>query len=125
MSHVLVVEDNPEVAVVLGDMLEMHGHTCSLAHNATDAFAAMEKGGIEVVVTDVRLPGAITGEAIAERAQAAGVGCILISGYDDVMSKLQQRRDCIWLRKPFRSAELARAVAAALQSVGGNTRSPR
>jgi DNA-binding NtrC family response regulator len=117
MSHVLLVEDNPEVALVLGDMLEACGHTSVLAHNATDAFVALDKGGIDVVITDVRLPGAITGEAVAEWAEAMGIGRVLITGYGDVLSKLQEKRDCIWLKKPFRSAELARAVAAALQSL--------
>jgi FixJ family two-component response regulator len=46
-----------------------------------------------------------------------GIGRVLITGYGDVLSKLQEKRDCIWLKKPFRSAELARAVAAALQSL--------
>jgi DNA-binding NtrC family response regulator len=117
MSHVLLVEDNLEVAVVIGDMLEACGHTSILAHNARDACAALDKGGVDVVITDVRLPGAITGEAVAEWAEAMGIGRVLITGYGDVLSKLQEKRDCIWLKKPFRSAELARAVAAALQSL--------
>ena len=72
-------------------------------------------------MTDVLLPGNITGEAIAEQAQAAGVGCVLMTGYGDVMSKLGKQH-CIWLRKPFRSTELARAILdEALQSVRGNT----
>ena len=115
VSHILLVEDNAEVGVVLGDMLTLYGHTSILTHNGQEAFAALDKGGIEAVVTDMRLPGSISGEAIADRAEAMGIGRVLITGYGDVMSKLREKRDCIWLLKPFRAAQLASAVAAALQ----------
>ena len=91
MSRVLVVEDNPGVVPTLCAMLEYHGHTCSFAGNGADAFAALDEGGIAVVVTDVRLPGRISGIEIAERAKAAGAGCVLITGYGDVMSDLKRQ----------------------------------
>lgn len=116
MSHVLVVEDNPGVLLTLCAMLEYHGHTCSAACNGADAHAALDAGGIAVVVTDVRLPGRISGMEIVERAKAAGAGCVLITGYGDVMSDLEQRENYIWLSKPFRGSALADAVEAALQS---------
>lgn len=118
MSRILVVEDNPEVAVVLGDMLGAYGHACSLIHNAKDALAALEKGGIDVVVADVRLPGGVSGIEIAQRARAAGIGCVMITGYFDAMTDLEKRQHCIWLPKPSRGSQLADAVAAALLTGG-------
>jgi DNA-binding NtrC family response regulator len=116
MSRVLVVEDDPHVAPALCGMLEHYGHACSFVCNGADAFAALDKGGIDVVVADVRLPGGITGHAIAERAEAAGLGRVLITGHGDAMTELEQSQHCIWLQKPFRGAQLAEAVAAAVQA---------
>jgi DNA-binding NtrC family response regulator len=113
MSHVLVVEDNPAVGPTLCTMLENYGHTCSYVANGADALAMLDRGGIDVVVTDIRMPGRISGIEIAERAKAAGLGCVVITGYGDAMSELERRQSCIWLSKPFRSDALARAVEAA------------
>jgi DNA-binding NtrC family response regulator len=115
MSHVLVVEDDAAVAPTVCTMLEYYGHTCSYVGNGADALAALDQGGIDVVVTDMRLPGRISGIEIVGRAKAAGVGCVMMTGYGDAMSELERRQPCIWLSKPFRAAALADAVEAAQQ----------
>ena len=119
MSHVLVVEDNLAVGPTLCAMLEYHGHTCSYAENGADAVTMLNKGGIDVVVTDVRLPGGISGLEIADRAKAAGVGCVLITGYGDVMSDLEHQHS-VWLSKPFRHEALAKSIEAARASAKTN-----
>lgn len=116
MSHILVVEDNLGVAPTLCAMLEADGHTCSFAGDGSEALIALDRGGIDVVVSDVRLPGDVSGLEIADCARAAGIGCVLITGYGDLMSELEQRRDLVWLAKPFRGSALAEAVKAAQQS---------
>ena len=120
MSHVLLVEDNPEVLVVLCDLLTGYGYTCSFVSDGKGAFAALDKGGVDVVVTDVRLPGRISGIEVAERTRAAGIGCVAITGHYEAMTDLEKGRHCIWLSKPFRGSQLADAVAAAIQSIGEN-----
>jgi DNA-binding NtrC family response regulator len=122
MSHVLVVEDDPTVVPTLCAMLEYHGHSCSFTGNGADALATLDGGGIDVVLTDVRLPGRISGIEIADRAQAVGVGCVLITGYGDIMSELERGQHWIWLSKPFRGSALAEAVEAARRSAHGRWR---
>jgi DNA-binding NtrC family response regulator len=119
MTHVLLVEDDPEVLVVLCDMLMGFGYTCSFASGGRDALAAIDKGGIDVVVTDVRLSGGISGIEVAEKGRAAGISCVMITGYFDAMTDLEKRRDCVWLPKPFRGSQLADAVAAATRPRSG------
>jgi DNA-binding NtrC family response regulator len=116
MSHLLVVEDNQAVGSALCAMLEFHGHTCSYAGNGAEAIALLDKTSIDVVVTDVRLPDGISGLDIADRANAAGIGCVLITGYDHVMFELEQRPHCVWLSKPFRGDALAQAIEAAREA---------
>jgi two-component system, cell cycle response regulator CpdR len=115
MSHVLLVEDDLAVGSTLCAMLDNYGHRCSYVGNGADALAALERGGLDVVVTDLQLPGGLSGIQIAERAKALSVGCVVITGYGGIMSKLAQ--PCIWLSKPFRAAALADAVAAAAKIV--------
>ena len=116
VSHILVVEDNFGVAPTLCAMLEHYGHTCSFAGDGSEALVALDRGGIDVVVSDVRLPSKVSGLEIADRARAAGIGCVLITGYGDLMSELERRRDLVWLAKPFLGSALAEAVSAAQQS---------
>jgi CheY-like chemotaxis protein len=65
---------------------------CSYAGNGKDALDARGAGGVDVVVTDVQLPGGISGLEIADRAKAAGVGCVLITGYGEIMSELARQK---------------------------------
>ena len=57
-KRVLLVEDEPTIAVTLGDELAERGCAVACVADGAAAVALLAGGGFDAVVTDVRLPGA-------------------------------------------------------------------
>ena len=65
----LVVDDDEIVRTTVASMLEDLGYTVLLASNGREALALLEKrGNVDLLFTDVVMPGAISGRQLAERA---------------------------------------------------------
>ncbi|HUP36718.1 MAG TPA: GAF domain-containing protein [Candidatus Limnocylindria bacterium] len=117
-TRVLVVEDNQEILRSLGDLLRDNGCRVIEALNGTAALARIEAETVDVVLTDLAMPG-ISGWEVAatcrERCPAARVG--LITGFGDQLEpeKLERHGIQFVVAKPFSSEELLQAVAAALK----------
>lgn len=54
---VLVVDDEPEVADMLADILHEDGHRIEVVHSGQDALARIAEHGFDVVLSDLRMPG--------------------------------------------------------------------
>lgn len=118
---VLVVDDEPLVLEQIGQALRRRGHAVTLAGSAAEAvdLVAMHPD-IGVVVTDIRMPGE-DGLSLARRL--AGVEgpsrpeVVFVTGHATVEDAANAVRigASDFLRKPLRAAELAAAVAAALE----------
>jgi CheY-like chemotaxis protein len=76
---------------------------------------------IDLLLTDVVLPGGMSGVELARRAQAArpGLRVLLTSGYPEEVFQAQGRPDAgtMILQKPYRRHELAEAVSRVLAPV--------
>ena len=70
--HVLLVEDEPDLAEPIARLLEREGHQVSAVRSVTDA-RELEPGSIEIVLLDVMLPeGEDAGFAFARELREAG-----------------------------------------------------
>ena len=72
--RVLVVDDEAGMREMLGMLLSKNGYAVSLASDGKQAFEAVKKGNIDIVLTDVRMP-KLDGLGLLEetaRRQAAG-----------------------------------------------------
>ena len=81
---VLVVEDEPVILMVLTDYLSGHGYRVLQAENGEQAFEILaSKPHLDMLITDFRLPGGISGVQIAEPAVKLrpDLKVIFISGY--------------------------------------------
>jgi CheY-like chemotaxis protein len=115
---VLLVEDDPRVRDLLTRMLEVGRHTVLAAASGAEALeiAGRARGAIDLVVTDVVMPG-IQGRELADRLTQLlpGLKVLFISGYTEdtlvTAGPSQLRR---FLPKPFGHEELLAAVAALL-----------
>lgn len=66
---VLIVEDDPLLLMLLAEYLQGEGYSVLQADCATDAFAILAaKPHLDLLVTDFRLPGGVSGVRIAEPA---------------------------------------------------------
>lgn len=54
--HVLLVEDEPAVLKAVGKLLRTAGHTVTHTADGLEAFAALQRGGLDAVVCDIRMP---------------------------------------------------------------------
>lgn len=81
---VLIVEDDPSILMVLSAYLSGEGYRVLQAENGEQAFEILaSKPHLDLMVTDFRLPGGISGVQIAEPAVKLrpDLKVIFISGY--------------------------------------------
>ncbi len=103
---VLIVEDEPLILMLLSDYLSGLGYRVLQAENGEQAFEILaSKPHLDLMVTDYRLPGGISGVQIAEPAVMLrpDLKVIFISGYPaeilDSGSPIARRAPI--LAKPF------------------------
>lgn len=115
--NVLVVEDEAALREVVVAHLRSLRVNVVEAVNGAQAAAILEKGEpIDLVVTDLVMPGPVSGLALAERVRQAHseIGLLLISGYADEFAAPDriEALNAPLLRKPFRLAQLVDAIRA-------------
>jgi PAS domain S-box-containing protein len=108
---VLLVEDNPDVATVSTSLLEQLGYTVRRVENAEAALREIERDGIDLVFSDIVMPGKMDGLGLARHLKAVrpGLPILLASGYSD--AAVNVRGDFPILRKPYEIHQLSRAIA--------------
>jgi two-component system, NtrC family, sensor kinase len=110
--RVLLVEDNPDVAVVAQDYLEQCGCTVVRADSAEMAVELLNTDtGIQLVFSDIVMPG-MNGLELARlvREHHPGVGLVLASGYSD-KAAIAVAEGFSLLNKPYSLVALRTAVA--------------
>jgi PAS domain S-box-containing protein len=108
---VLLVEDNPEVAMVSTSLLEQLGYTVLRVESAEAALLELEHDGIDLVFSDIVMPGKMDGLSLARHLKAVrpGLPILLASGYSD--AAINVRGDFPILRKPYEIHQLSQAIA--------------
>jgi CheY-like chemotaxis protein len=77
---ILVVEDEPLIAMMLEDFLESLGHSVSATcESVSDALAEADKGGFDVAILDVNLKGESVWP-VAERLRERQIPFVLATG---------------------------------------------
>jgi signal transduction histidine kinase/ActR/RegA family two-component response regulator len=118
---ILVVEDDIRVRALLVTLLADAGYVVLEAQSA-DAALILErahKGPIDLVCTDVVMPGKPARELLAEMQQRRpGAGVLVCSGYseDERIARGISSGEFVHLGKPFTRAALLAAVREALQT---------
>jgi len=113
---ILVVEDEPAVRLLVSNLLQRCGYTVL---NAASGVAALEvwrehKANIQLLLTDMIMPGGMTGRELAEklRLEKRFLKVIYTSGYStDILGKVPTLIDGgNFLQKPYQSLKLAQTV---------------
>ena len=111
--RVLIVDDDPEFAEGIADILEAHGYTVAVAHSAEQARSVIQDFDAWVALVDIRL-GTDSGlDLIADLKEARpGIFCVMISGYTEVESAIRALREGVheYLRKPQAGRDLLAAI---------------
>ncbi|WP_088182028.1 hybrid sensor histidine kinase/response regulator [Sphingobium sp. Z007] len=111
---ILAVDDDDLVLMNTAGMLEDLGHTVFQASSGTDALRLLERGSVDLVVTDHAMPG-MTGAQLADAIEQMqpGLPVVIVTGFAELPPHATQR---LRLDKPFKQAELARIVATAMRA---------
>jgi len=82
VGRILIVDDNVDAALLLGDLLTDTGYDVRTAHDGTSALALLDGFAPDVAILDIGLPD-MTGHELARRVRASteGVHLIALSGY--------------------------------------------
>ena len=118
-ESVLVVEDDPDVRDLAVALLESLDYKVTEAATATKALDRLASAPpIDLLLTDVVLSGGMNGRQLAERAasRSPDLKILYMSGYTENAIVHHGRLDSgvELLQKPFRRADLARAVRKVL-----------
>jgi EAL domain-containing protein (putative c-di-GMP-specific phosphodiesterase class I)/ActR/RegA family two-component response regulator len=118
--HLLVVDDEPDLAEFLGAVAEGVGYRCTIA-NEVGAFAAAIQQHVDLILLDLVMPGADGIELLRMLAHAHHpAGVILMSGFDkrvlasaEALAKELGLSVRGHLQKPIRAVELEAFLATA------------
>lgn len=119
--HVLLVEDNPQVAEVSCSMLEELGYTVMLAPDVETGLKALRapQQRIDIVVTDIVMPGGASGLDLARAVRQQhgdDLPVILATGYSD-KAQAAANEGFVILRKPFDNNTLHGAITEAMHKL--------
>lgn len=120
-SRILLVEDSPDVQLIVADLLRGHGHEVVIAGNGEKALHVAGEEQFDLMILDVMLPG-LSGFDVCETVRERGFdGAILMltarAQVDDRVDGLRRGADD-YLSKPFDSKELLARVGALLRRLG-------
>jgi len=110
MANILIVDDSPDVLLVLGFLLKKQGHTVVSAEDGAQALTqAQAMEGLSLAFVDYHLPD-MTGTQLtaALRAQHQGIKVVLVSGEEGV--DLQTVGADAFVLKPFASDQVRNVI---------------
>ena len=116
-GRVLLVEDDDEVAVLVGEMLDQLGFGVTRAASAAAALDVLaDDAALDLVVSDVMMPGGMNGVELARevRRRWPSLPVLLTTAYAEAAQRLAEEEGITLLAKPYRLEALATATRAVL-----------
>ncbi|MBN8907552.1 MAG: response regulator [Rhodospirillales bacterium] len=116
---ILVVEDDDDLGAAVLEMLEELGHAGTRVPTVAAALAALSgQTPVDLVFSDVLLPGGSSGLDLAREMQRGGIQIpmILTSGYGGDMTEALASVNLPFLRKPYQIEALRRAIDEAIRT---------
>jgi signal transduction histidine kinase/FixJ family two-component response regulator len=116
---ILVVDDDADVREIVVSMLEHAGYKIKIASNGVEALSVLKTDQVvDLLFTDLVMPGGITGIRLARAAQElrSGINILLTSGYTAAAGITDEAmRDGFPLvLKPYRQHELIASIRSVL-----------
>jgi len=117
VNRVLVVEDEESFSDALSYMLRKEGFEVAVAANGNDALDEFDRGGADLVLLDLMLPGLPGTEVCRQLRARSSVPVIMLTAKDSEVDKvvgLELGADD-YVTKPFSSRELVARIRAVLR----------
>ena len=115
--NVLVIDDDPVIRSLIGDILRSLGHAVINAQSGAEGLQALAEGQAQIVILDYQLPD-MSGLEVLRKARACpqnkSLPIILLSASDDrgLHSLARQAGADACLEKPFKLEEFVQALTS-------------
>ena len=120
MTRVLVVEDEESISDPLSYLLRQEGFEVAVAATGPDGLAEFDRGGADIVLLDLMLPG-LSGTEVCRTLRAkSSVPVIMLTARDSEIDKvvgLELGADD-YVTKPYSTRELVARIRAVLRRQG-------
>lgn len=117
-TRILILDDDREILSVLEQFLEGEGYVCRTTTSPSDALESVSQGGIDLVITDIRMPDVSGIEVVQQiKQQDDTIAIIMLTALSEVTSAVESLRAGAddYLLKPFNLNEISVAVIKALE----------
>jgi DNA-binding NtrC family response regulator len=125
VGRILIVDDEAKLGKVLVEALESVGHEVEWLKSGRDALGRVDAGGVDVVVTDLRMPG-MDGMAVLRetRRRSPGTDVVVMTAYASAAGAVEAMKEgaADYLVKPFALEELRLRVTRLLERRGLSAR---
>lgn len=116
---ILVADDEKNIREGLQAALELDGYRVVLAADGLEAWKRYQKGDIDLVISDLRMP-SMSGEELIKRisGETPGIPVIVLTGHGTVENAVEAMRNGAWdfLTKPLNLDRLSLLVKRALSN---------
>jgi DNA-binding response OmpR family regulator len=113
--HLLIIEDDPRLAELLGQLLTADRHVVDVAGTGVDGLDLAAVGGVDAIILDIGLPD-LSGLEVARRLRERGTGTpiLMLTARDTVTDRVRglDAGADDYLVKPFAFEELAARLRA-------------
>lgn len=112
LATIMIVEDEALIRMDLAYGLAELGHDVVEAAHAADALELLDAGpAIDVIVTDIDMPGDMNGLALAREVRRRLEDCrIIIMSGGSVPDEAKMAERSVFIRKPLALADLVKAM---------------
>ena len=117
MTHILLVEDEDALSEPLAYLLRREGYTVTVAPDGPTAIAEFDRGGVDLVLLDLMIPGIPGTEVCREIRTRSTVPIIMLTAKDseiDIVVGLELGADD-YVTKPYSTRELLARIRAVMR----------
>jgi CheY-like chemotaxis protein len=107
---ILVAEDDAWVQELISAKLRAHRYGVIEAASGDDALLLLRTGGVDVLVTDISMPGTLDGWALGEQARLVHPTIAVVYVSSRPADAARQVRHSLYLQKPFHPDAIIAAI---------------
>ena len=119
METILIVDDEKNYLVVLEALLGPEGYEILTTGNATDALRLVREADLDLVITDMKMPGMNGMELLEESKKIKSeLPVIIMTAYGTIEMAVEamKKHACDYITKPFQNEQLKLTVQKALEN---------
>lgn len=122
MAKVLIVDDEPRILLLLQSLLKANKYEIEVARDGKSALAIIEKGGIDIAITDLRMA-PMDGMTLFREIRKinSDIPVILLTAYATVDTAIDAMKNGIfdYLTKPFKVDDMVACLKRAEAKLNG------